>query len=153
MSGNRTTYTKVCPKNGTSHVRKRDIRLETVSGRGDGTSRPLTGPGVPPSRTVRTKPGLRDMIGTKDIRVFGLAGTRVEIAGQQFAVDRIEPYTRTDGRPSQVVIWSGACSTCGASFEQMLAAGKLPVVKRCPEHRSPGKRAGRIALGLEAADG
>lgn len=48
---------------------------------------------------------------------------------------RIEPYTRKDGKQTQVAVWESACATCGAPFEQKSPIWRPHPLANCPAHR------------------
>jgi hypothetical protein len=69
-------------------------------------------------------------------------GTVLSIDGLTFHLLRVEPYIRqTDGLPTQLLVWRGACATCGQSFEAMTGLRSKAVNKRCQAHKAMGKPA------------
>jgi hypothetical protein len=66
---------------------------------------------------------------------FIVPGIQIVSSGRSFVAVGVEPYTRRNGAPSQLVTWRGHCATCSAEYETKgsRAGGNLPV--NCPAHR------------------
>lgn len=65
--------------------------------------------------------------------------------GQEYLCTAVEPYTRINGQPSKVLVWTGHGATCGEPFQ--VKSGRKPrpgdFNRRCPEHKAPGVRVAR----------
>lgn len=68
-----------------------------------------------------------------------------------FTVVSVEPYTRRDGSPSQLIRWRGACTICRAPYEVTGGGNVEKLAKTCEQHRGmrrpkPGRRPTPTAL-------
>jgi hypothetical protein len=61
--------------------------------------------------------------------------------GQQFVCFEIVPCIRQDGAPSAYSLWQSACAECDAPFVHHGGKATFAIQRRrCPAHRSPGRR-------------
>jgi hypothetical protein len=72
---------------------------------------------------------------------FRGVGSRLDASGQLFVATAVEPYTRRDGAPSQLVTWRGHCATCGAPYDVKGSRHASHLPKNCEQHR--GRRTKR----------
>jgi hypothetical protein len=64
--------------------------------------------------------------------------------GQTYRFVAEQPYIRTDGQPSRVLVFASHCAQCGREFEfKCSAASKFSPNRRCADHRAPGRRVRR----------
>jgi hypothetical protein len=68
-------------------------------------------------------------------------GAQILSGGRKFTAVAVEPYTRRNGTPSQIVTWCGHCATCSAPYETKGSRAGHNLAINCEEHR--GKRTGR----------
>src|SRR5688572_6794487 len=66
-------------------------------------------------------------------------GGKVAVGGRSFRLLGREPYVRKDGRATELLLWQGACTVCGAAF--YLKSGPWPKLVnlnavRCMPHRT-----------------
>ena len=67
-------------------------------------------------------------------------GVSVAINGQRYDLASIEDYVRVDGQPSNVLVWQADCAECGAPFLSKSGSRAFPSIRRCDEHRLPGRK-------------
>jgi hypothetical protein len=68
-------------------------------------------------------------------------GTEVMWRGQPYELVEVTPYTRSDGAPSQVLVWEAPCWTCGEPFQVRASlGGARGLNRRCARHKRPGVR-------------
>lgn len=81
------------------------------------------------------------MGGAAKIVPVGLApvGLAIEINGQRFDCVAHESHTKPDGSSVPVAVWQAECATCGEGFLCKSIAGRFAEVRRCAQHRQPGK--------------
>lgn len=80
------------------------------------------------------------MIGFQTVPAFG---TVVDLDGQGYELVGLEPYTRTDGSKTQLMVWSAPCATCGDPFTV-----KSGMTFKAPNRRCDGcKRTGKPVKG------
>jgi len=46
-----------------------------------------------------------------------MVGDATVIAGGSYTAVAVEPHTRQDGTPTQVVTWNGFCANCGSEYQ------------------------------------
>jgi hypothetical protein len=68
------------------------------------------------------------------------AGLAICVDGQRYDLTGREPYVRQDGSDSELLVWVSACVECDAPFECRSRLTSLPEVRRCGEHKMPGRR-------------
>lgn len=69
-------------------------------------------------------------------------GLAISHGGQRFDLVDTEDHQRKDGTWTKLLVWQTECATCGEGFMGRSPAHSLPQVRRCEEHRQPGKRVG-----------
>lgn len=67
-------------------------------------------------------------------------GTRFALGGQEYIFSGHEPYQRSDGTDSSLLIWDTFCADCSEPFAIRTPLGfTTGQARRCKEHRRPGK--------------
>jgi len=66
--------------------------------------------------------------------------TEILLNGQPFNLIGEQPHVTKDGRKITLQRWSSRCTTCGAPFIALTIPGRHPDVRRCEDHRLPGRR-------------
>jgi hypothetical protein len=77
----------------------------------------------------------------------------LSLEGQRYTLTGSKPYTRVDGTPSTIMLWSTPCKTCGTPFE--ITSGVNPEMRRwarnCKTCRVAFVPEGSTAEHIEAA--
>ncbi len=66
--------------------------------------------------------------------------------GQPYWAVRTFDYVRkSDGVTTSLTTWRSFCADCGTPFQTTVSTrdGRGPENRRCPDHKSPGKRVAR----------
>ncbi len=67
-------------------------------------------------------------------------GLALRIAGQRFDLVDVVPRQTVSGNTAHDLIWLAECATCGVVFRAASSQRRLPEIKRCELHKSPGKK-------------
>jgi hypothetical protein len=62
-------------------------------------------------------------------------GAQIESGVRQFTAIAVEPYTRRNGTPSQLVTWRGHCATCSAPYDTKGSRSGHKLALNCDQHR------------------
>jgi hypothetical protein len=82
---------------------------------------------------------------------FIAVGATITLAGYIYTAAEVTPYTRRDGKPSQVITWRGECAACGQPFEQKASRRPTNLVVTCPEHRGQRVKVATLTRAIHAA--
>jgi hypothetical protein len=72
------------------------------------------------------------------IRRSYVLGEVILAAGQEYWLDRWDPYIRRAGSKTKLAVWIGQCADCGAEFECRSPWGVPPTTQRCRLHAACG---------------
>lgn len=78
-------------------------------------------------------------------------GLKLKIDGVGFELRGVEPYTRSSGTASTLLVWRGECAHCGEMFEAKTGLQSKTITKRCERHRARGVPATKAAASRMAA--
>lgn len=67
-------------------------------------------------------------------------GLAVAANGQRYDLIGHEPHVRQDGVATTLLVWHAECATCGKGFVSRSPSHGMPEVRRCDEHKSPGRK-------------
>ena len=62
------------------------------------------------------------------------------VNGQRYVCVGWLPHINQHNFPTVIIQWASRCADCGASFQFGTGTKRLPRIRRCTEHASPGKR-------------
>lgn len=67
-------------------------------------------------------------------------GTTIWLKGDEFSLEKVEPYVRRDGEESNLLTWGSWCKACGCEFVQTTGRSFSGLKKNCDDCRSESRR-------------
>ena len=71
------------------------------------------------------------------------SGFEISVDGQRYRFLGRRPHRRQDGTATELMAWESQCADCEEWFEAASPKNRGPEVRRCTDHRKPGKRASK----------
>ena len=66
------------------------------------------------------------------------AGTILMKEGQRYELIALEPYMRSDGKMTTLLVWASHCAETGHPFQIKTGLKTKAINRRCPQHSNPG---------------